>query len=76
MEVFSHDLAHLFSQLGLDSSTAFIEHFLQTHALEQHQKLAEAPFLLPAQQQFILEAQQQDADWCEVIDQLDTLLRK
>ncbi|CEO38278.1 DUF2789 domain-containing protein [Photobacterium kishitanii] len=76
MEAFNHDLANLFSQLGLDNSTESIEHFLQTHGLEQQQKLAEAPFLVPAQQQFIIEAQQQDADWCEVIDQLDALLRK
>ncbi|KJG12977.1 hypothetical protein UB37_11240 [Photobacterium iliopiscarium] len=76
MEAFNHNLASLFSQLGLDNSTDFIEHFLQTHSLTQPQKLAEAPFFTVAQQQFINEAQQQDADWCEVIDQLDVLLRK
>ncbi|OBU24415.1 DUF2789 family protein [Photobacterium aquimaris] len=76
MEAFNHNLANLFSQLGLDNSAESIEHFLQTHQLEQQQKLSDAPFLIPAQQQFIIESQQQDADWCEVIDQLDALLRK
>ncbi|KJF85197.1 DUF2789 family protein [Photobacterium phosphoreum] len=76
MEAFNHNLANLFSQLGLDNSTDFIEYFLHTHSLTPSQKLAEAPFFAPAQQQFINEAQQQDADWSEVIDQLDTLLRK
>ncbi|KAE8176145.1 DUF2789 family protein [Photobacterium carnosum] len=76
MEAFNHNLANLFSQLGLDNSTESIEYFLQTHQLEQQQKLSEAPFFTFAQHQFINEAQQQDADWCEVIDQLDTLLRK
>ncbi|PST86361.1 DUF2789 domain-containing protein [Photobacterium sp. NCIMB 13483] len=76
MEAFNHNLANLFSQLGLDNSTEFIEHFLCTHSLAPSQKLADAAFFTLAQQQFINEAQQQDADWSEVIDQLDTLLRK
>lgn len=76
MEAFNHNLTNLFSQLGLDNSTEFIEYFLRTHSLTPSQKLVDATFFTLAQQQFIHEAQQQDADWCEVIDQLDTSLRK
>lgn len=76
MEYFNHDLSNLFSQLGLNNSKEFIEHFIDSHTLQPHQRLTDAPFFLPTQQNFLKEAQQQDADWCEVIDQLDILLRK
>lgn len=76
METFNHDLPSLFSQLGLNNSKEFIENFLTEHRLEQNEKLIEARFLQPSQQRFLKESQEQDADWCEVIDQLDTLLRK
>ncbi len=76
METFNHNLSHLFSQLGLNDSQAFIEQFLINHRLEQHESLSEATFWHPSQKRFIKESQEQDADWCEVIDQLDALLRK
>ena len=76
MEKFNHDLHHLFSQLGMDNSKEFIEDYLQHHSLDDSQTLADAPFLKPSQQAFIKESQNEDADWCEVIDQFDALLRK
>lgn len=76
METFNHNLTSLFSQLGLNNSQEFIETFLAQHHLAQHEQLAEANFWQPAQKRFIQESQEQDADWCEVIDQLDALLRK
>ena len=76
METFNHNLSALFSQLGLNDSHAFIERFLAEHHLAQHERLADAAFWRPAQKRFLQEAQEQDADWCEVIDQLDVLLRK
>ncbi|GAL07657.1 DUF2789 domain-containing protein [Photobacterium aphoticum] len=76
MERFNHDLSALFSQLGLNNSHDFIEQFLSEHHLAQHERLADASFWRPAQKRFIQESQEQDADWCEVIDQLDALLRK
>ncbi|KLV01637.1 hypothetical protein ABT56_22040 [Photobacterium aquae] len=76
METFNHNLSSLFSQLGMNSSKEFIETFLAEHQLAQHEKLSEAHFWQPAQKRFIKESQEQDADWCEVIDQLDALLRK
>ncbi|WP_419208843.1 DUF2789 family protein [Photobacterium leiognathi subsp. mandapamensis] len=47
-----------------------------THQLSQQQHITEAPFFSKVQHRFIQECQEQDADWCEVIDQLDALLRK
>ncbi|MGF1726043.1 DUF2789 domain-containing protein [Photobacterium nomapromontoriensis] len=76
METFNHNLTALFSQLGLNNSHEFIETFLVQHQLAQHEQLSEASFWQPAQKRFIKESQEQDADWCEVIDQLDALLRK
>ncbi|HIF9370801.1 TPA: DUF2789 family protein [Photobacterium damselae] len=76
MEPFSHDISHLFKQLGMQSSQEFIEEFIATHHLSTSEQLSDASFLHPAQKRFIKEAKEQDADWCEVIDQLDALLRK
>ena len=76
METFNHNLESLFSQLGLNNSKEFIETFLAEHHLAQHEQLSEANFWQPAQKRFLKESQEQDADWCEVIDQLDALLRK
>ncbi|WP_369750687.1 DUF2789 domain-containing protein [Photobacterium sp. SKA34] len=76
MEQFQHNLSHLFSQLGLNNSDEFIQSFIIQHQLAQHQNIAEAPFFSTIQRRFIKECQEQDADWCEVIDQLDALLRK
>ncbi|CAG21311.1 MULTISPECIES: DUF2789 domain-containing protein [Photobacterium] len=76
METFNHNLSNLFSQLGLNNSQSFIESFLCEHHLEQNETLTEASFWQPAQKRFLKESQEQDADWSEVIDQLDTLLRK
>ncbi|PSW12604.1 DUF2789 domain-containing protein [Photobacterium sanctipauli] len=76
METFNHNLSSLFSQLGLNNSKEFIERFIAEHHLVQHEQLAEAKFWQPSQSRFIKESQEQDADWCEVIDQLDALLRK
>ena len=76
METFNHNLATLFSQLGLNSSKEFIETFLAEHKLAQNEQLSEANFWQPAQKRFLKESQEQDADWSEVIDQLDALLRK
>ncbi|MGF1703243.1 DUF2789 domain-containing protein [Photobacterium makurazakiensis] len=76
METFNHNLTSLFSQLGLNNSKEFIESFLAEHHLSQNEQLSDASFWHPSQKRFLKESQEQDADWCEVIDQLDALLRK
>ncbi|WP_020583834.1 DUF2789 domain-containing protein [Endozoicomonas elysicola] len=70
-----NDLSNLFSQLGLDKNPDAIEHFLSKHSLKSDEKLEDAAFWNPSQKAFLIEERDQDADWCEAIDELDTLLR-
>jgi hypothetical protein len=55
---------------------------LQASSLHQHAPLperltlADAPFWSVAQTAFLSEQLEADADWAEVIDQLDALLRQ
>lgn len=75
MESGSHAMNDLFSQLGLDSTDEAIEQFIATHKISSSLILANAPFWNQSQASFIKESIEQDADWCEIIDQLDSLLR-
>ncbi|WP_087023541.1 DUF2789 domain-containing protein [Thaumasiovibrio subtropicus] len=76
MELFSHNLTSLFEQLGLDSSPQAINLFVTEHKLRGGENLHDATFWQPSQQRFLSEALNEDADWAEAIDLLDTLLRK
>ncbi|MFI8745756.1 DUF2789 domain-containing protein [Pseudomonas sp. NPDC077186] len=76
METPIHDLPALFKQLGLAHDTASIETFIRTHApLPAERQLADAAFWSPAQAAFLREEILEDADWAEVVDQLNVLLR-
>jgi hypothetical protein len=68
-------MPQLFEQLGLNSSNLAIARFIKHHRLPEDTKLQAAAFWSKSQRQFINDSLQQDADWCEVIDQLDALLR-
>jgi hypothetical protein len=71
-----HDLRALFEQLGLPCEFADIEGFAAAHRrLPRVLALHEAPFWTPAQAAFLFDGLAADADWAEVIDRLDTLLR-
>ena len=70
------DLSHLFEQLGLDNQPQAIAQFIATHKLSPQVHLSEAPFWTTAQKSFITEALEADAQWTELIEQLDTRLRK
>ncbi len=70
-----HTLNDLFAQLGLDSEDAAIEEFLERHHLSGQELLSEAPFWSEGQRRFLKEAILDDSDWCEAVDELDTLLR-
>lgn len=70
-----HTLNDLFAQLGLASEDAAIDEFLVRHHLSGEEKLSKAPFWSDGQREFLREAIQEDSDWCEVVDELDTLLR-
>lgn len=75
MELPVHTMSHLFAQLGLPSDEASIDSFIAEHApLPERVPLAGAPFWTPAQATFLREELQEDADWAEVVDQLNVRL--
>lgn len=77
MEPSLHTLNNLFAQLGLPHSDEEIETFIQAHShLAGYITLAEAPWWTPAQAAFLREEILKDADWAEVIDQLNARLHK
>lgn len=77
MEKSQHTLSELFAQLGLPADAAAIETFIAAHAPLPHQMvLADAPFWSPVQAGFLREELTDDADWAELVDQLDACLRK
>lgn len=76
MDFPNHDLRALFAQLGLPDEPAAIATFIAEHApLRRDLRLADADFWNPAQAAFLREELLEDADWAEVIDELDTCLR-
>nr|WP_298164740.1 DUF2789 domain-containing protein [uncultured Pseudomonas sp.] len=72
-----HSLPSLFEQLGLPSDKAAIDAFIAEHApLPPTCTLADAPFWNSAQAAFLREEILEDADWAEVVDQLNLALRR
>ena len=75
MESSAHSLNNLFAQLGLPSGQVAIEIFIKTHSpLATNILLSDAPFWTSAQASFLREEILNDADWAEVIDQLNAKL--
>lgn len=75
MESSLHTLNNLFEQLGLPSDDVEIDNFIHTHShLDTSLSLSEAPFWTPSQAAFLREEILKDADWAEVIDQLNARL--
>jgi hypothetical protein len=74
METSQHTLKDLFAQLGLPSTAADIDRFVAGHAMPSGVTLADAPFWTRAQADFLREEVQEDADWAEVVDQLNEML--
>lgn len=73
----AYTLSTLFAQLGLDHSDEAVDHFIRNHCpLPTHQRLWEAPCWNTSQSALLREELANDGDWAEVIDQLNTLLRK
>ncbi len=71
-----HNLSSLFAQLGHPSDEDSIACFIETHSpLADGVLLHEAIFWTPAQAGFLREAILEDADWAEVIDELNNDLR-
>ncbi|QLQ24695.1 MAG: DUF2789 domain-containing protein [Dechloromonas sp.] len=76
MEGFVHNLSNLFAQLGQPNDDASIARFIETHSpLADGVQLYEAAFWTPAQAGFLRESILEDADWAEVIDELNNDLR-
>ncbi|MEJ8858286.1 DUF2789 domain-containing protein [Variovorax robiniae] len=77
MDTTPHSLETLFAQLGLPSANASdIERFVAEHRpLAADVELADAPFWTPGQAEFLREEINDDAEWAEVIDQLNAMLR-
>lgn len=76
MDSGNHTIADLFAQLGLGNTSAEIEQFVARHRpLSNSLPLADAPFWSASQAQFLREEISEDADWAEVVDQLNVMLR-
>ncbi|AIU67441.1 hypothetical protein TW78_21430 [Vibrio coralliilyticus] len=76
MEMHQHSMRDLFQQLGLASSDDSIREFVNHHSgLVVGTALHEAFFWSPSQAAFLKEAIEEDADWAELVDQLDVMLR-
>ncbi|WP_260961537.1 DUF2789 domain-containing protein [Pseudomonas citri] len=77
METPIHSLPALFKQLGLPDDAVSIDQFIASHSpLKPDLHLADAFFWSEAQRQLLRDELLEDADWAEVVDQLDVLLRK
>ena len=76
MESPIHSLSSLFDQLGLDSTDQAIERFIDDHRpLQGNIELHETGFWSASQASFLKQEKDKDADWAEIVDQLDVLLR-
>lgn len=74
METITHSMQDLFDQLGLPSEEDEIERFIQRHPLPGWVSLHEAPFWTASQAGFLREKLLENADWAEVIDELNEQL--
>jgi hypothetical protein len=71
-----HSIHSLFDQLGLDSSDQAINAFVAKHGLlPANVKIHQADFWNEAQKSFLQQMINEDADWAEVVDELDAKLR-
>lgn len=77
MDTSAHTIETLFRQLGLPDRPDEIQSFIAEHkcASRDDTPLCELPFWSSSQAEFLGMALAEDADWCEVVDQLDALLR-
>ncbi len=71
-----HVFTDLFEQLGLPSEPEAIKSFIESNRpLAPEVELADADFWNAGQANFIREELLRDADWAELVDQLDASLR-
>lgn len=76
MESPVHSLNSLFAQLGLASDDQAIDQFIESHKpIPASVELHEASCWSDSQAAFLKESITQDADWAEVVDHLNAMLR-
>lgn len=76
MQPSHHRFRELFAQLGLPATPDEIAAFLQVNSpLPGTVRLEDAPFWSPAQARLLREELAGDADWAELVDQLNAALR-
>ena len=75
MDFSTHTINTLFQQLGLPATDTEIDSFFSRHKLDPETRLLDAEFWSEAQAAFLKEALEEDADWVEIVDQLDARLR-
>ena len=69
-------ISDLFEQLGLASDLPSINDFIAEHSgIPNSIHIADAPFWTPTQASFLKGALEEDAEWAELIDQLNVSLR-
>ncbi|MFT5235823.1 MAG: hypothetical protein ACI8SK_000040 [Shewanella sp.] len=76
MDTTPQDLSHLFEQLGMDNSEESIDTFIASKQIPANVLICQAEFWNESQKSFLRESIEEDAQWSELIDQLDTQIRK
>ncbi len=72
MERTVHDMSNLFAQLGQPNDEVAIARFIETYRpMGGSVMLHEATFWSPSQSNFLREALLEDADWADVVDELN-----
>jgi hypothetical protein len=72
-----HSISELFAQLGLPNDEASMQAFIKQHSpLPADVRLADAPFWTESQAQLLREEFIEDAEWAEVVDQLNLALHR
>lgn len=76
MEMPTHTIVSLFNQLGLESTDEAMDAFINRNSpLPGNIMLHKADFWNTSQASCLKEMKDEDADWAEIVDQLDTMLR-
>ncbi len=76
MTPMNHSFSELFAQLGLPNHPEEIRHFIWQHSpLDPQLRIEEAPFWTPAQACLLREELAANADWAQLVDQLNAALR-
>lgn len=76
MDTSANNLNTLFAQLGLKSDKQAIAQFIFEHKLSAATAIQDAAYWTDAQASFLKESLKQDAEWSEIIDELNTLLHQ